>query len=169
MLSTSVSENTASSLGSGCPEIRPHAAACSCFRCAAWWRRSRSRSAATSTPACFRQEHPGVLTDANSAGQFSWLLLSPSLPHDLPSLVVGAFKARLAELLLDHLYRLVLADAGRNHNPLLLRLVNQMILRLPLYVFDHVVFICHALNAFTGGFKPPGQSDLQNEHNHPHE
>ena len=84
-------------------------------------------------------------------------------------MVVGAFKARLAELLLDHLYRLVLADAGRNHNPLLLQLVNQMILRLPLYVFDHVVVICHALNAFTGGFKPPGQSDLQNEHNHPHE
>jgi hypothetical protein len=50
-----------------------------------------------------------------------------------------------------------------------LQLVNQMILRLPLYVFDHVVVICHALNAFTGGFKPPGQSDLQNEHNHPHE
>jgi hypothetical protein len=59
------------------------------------------------------------------------LLLSPSLPHDLPSLVVGAFKASLAELLLDHLYRLVLADARRNHNPLLLQLVNQ-ILRLPL-------------------------------------
>jgi hypothetical protein len=59
------------------------------------------------------------------------LLLSPSLPHDLPSLVVGAFKASLAELLLDHLYRLVLADAGRNHNPLLLQLVNQ-IFRLPL-------------------------------------
>jgi hypothetical protein len=167
MLSTSVSENTASSLGSGCPEIRPHAAACSCFRCAAWWRRSRSRSAATSTPGCFRQEHPGVLTDANSAGQFSWLLLSPSLPHDLPSLVVGAFKARLAELLLDHLYRLVLADAGRNHNPLLLQLVNQMILRLPLYVFDHVVVICHALNAFTGGFKPPGRSDRLTDPNHP--
>ena len=78
----------------------------------------------------------------------------PSLPHDLPSLVVGAFKASLAELVPDHLYRLVLADAGRNHNPLLLQLVNQ-ILRLPLDVFDHVVVICHAPNAFTRKFKPP--------------
>jgi hypothetical protein len=46
-------------------------------------------------------------------------------------------------------------------------LVNQMILRLPLYVFDHVVVICHALNAFTGGFKPPGRSDRLTDPNHP--
>lgn len=81
-------------------------------------------------------------------------------------MVVGAFKASLAELLLDHLYRLVLADAGRNHNPLLLQLVINEILRLPLYVFDHVV-ICHAPNAFTGRFKPPGRSDRLTDPNHP--
>lgn len=49
-----------------------------------------------------------------------WVLLAPvpGLAHESPSRFVRAVKAGLAELLLNRAHRFVLADGGRNVDPL---------------------------------------------------
>jgi hypothetical protein len=68
------------------------------------------------------------------------LLPAASFPHDVARVVGVAVEASVGQLLLNRVHCFVFVDAGRNHNPALLQLLDLSV-RLPPQVFNHIVVV----------------------------